>query len=263
MGKAELLEAIIRGRDGLKIEEVFGRSAWYEFSWEGRSRPPEHIVVVGNGPVKSRWGERVDGADIVIRCNDYQSVGALHTDEGLAKIGSKCDIQFICLHAGEFKRTGGVDFLRGWIAPATSVVCALENSKGRALLQAAILQRAEVGDLTMQKIAFASEQSLSRLFEPDSTRGFYALAFALQARARLDLGSPVFCLGFGRRGHEGAPEWPMGHNHADELILWIDLWKSGESVQHLEWDEFSRELICQRVLEKVFSGGAADAVAVT
>ena len=85
MGKAKLLEAIIRGRDGLKIEEVFGRSAWYEFSWEGRSRPPAHIVVVGNGPVKSRWGERVDGADIVIRCNDYQSVGAPSYGRGIGE----------------------------------------------------------------------------------------------------------------------------------------------------------------------------------
>ena len=110
MGKAKLLEAIIRGRDGLKIEEVFGRSAWYEFSWEGRSRPPEHIVVVGNGPVKSRWGERVDGADIVIRCNDYRKVGALDIDEGCAKIGSKCDIQFICLHGGFFEKAKSVGF---------------------------------------------------------------------------------------------------------------------------------------------------------
>ena len=176
----------------------------------------------------------------------------MHTAEGCAKIGSKCDVQFICLHAGEYKKANGVGFLREWIAAPTRVVCALENSKARALLQGAILKCARVGDSTMQKIAFASEQSLSRLFEPDSTRGFYALAFALQARARLDLGSPVFCLGFGRRGHEGAPEWPMGHNHADELILWIDLWKRGESVQHLEWDEFSRELMASAFSRRYF-----------
>ena len=252
MGKAELLEAIIRGRDGLKIEEVFGRSAWYEFSWEGRSRPPEHIVVVGNGPVKSRWGERVDGADIVIRCNDYQSVGALHTDEGLAKIGSKCDIQFICLHAGEFKRTGGVGFLHDWIAPTTRVVCALENSSDRVRLQRAIEDRAGAGDETMRKIVCANVGCLRRLFEPDSTRGFYALAFALQARARLGLRFPVECIGFGRRGHEGNPEWPIHHGHRDELIELIELWKRGDRLWHLEWGRFKVEIVASVPLRRYF-----------
>ena len=103
MGKTELLQAIIAGRDGLESEEVFGLHAWEEFSRLSPRSPPQRIVVVGNGPVKGHYGGLVDGADLVNRCNAYQRVGALHTAEGCAKIGSKCVAQFICLHAGEYR----------------------------------------------------------------------------------------------------------------------------------------------------------------
>ena len=72
-------------------------------------------------------------------------------------------------------------------------------------------------------------------------RGFYAMAFALQAKKRLGLNSPVRCIGFGRIGHEPYLDWRVKHNHNDEMLLWIDMWKDGTELTHLEWANFGED----------------------
>ena len=68
------------------------------------------------------------------------------------------------------------------------------------------------------------------------------MAFALQAK-RLGLCNPVQCIAFGRKGHEGCSNWEIYDNHYEEMLLWLDMWKSGNHLVHLEWDEFREELL--------------------
>ena len=51
------------------------------------------------------------------------------------------------------------------------------------------------------------------------------------------------CIGYGRKGHEGCPHWPIGHGHDEEMLLWIDMWREGSELSHLEWDTCAEELL--------------------
>ena len=51
------------------------------------------------------------------------------------------------------------------------------------------------------------------------------------------------CIGFGRKGHEGFPDRPIGHGHNEEMLLWIDMWKNGTELVHLEWADFAEEIL--------------------
>ena len=51
------------------------------------------------------------------------------------------------------------------------------------------------------------------------------------------------CIGFGRKGHEGFPDWRIGHGHQEEMLLWIDMWRTGSELSHLEWDNCAEELL--------------------
>ena len=82
---------------------------------------------------------------------------------------------------------------------------------------------------------------------------FNAVAFALQAKNRLGLYNPVQCIGFARKGHEGRPDWGIGHRHDEEIQLWIDMWKTGTELVHLEWEEFREELLASVHLKTFFS----------
>ena len=237
MSKKQLLSDIVLA-DGLGIESVFGEVAWERFL---ELQQDDEIVVVGNGPVCSFHGEYIENAKMVIRCNHYSENGNTSSEEGRRKIGRKCDVQFICLHGREFKRSG-LEFLYEWCRDS-KVVLALENSKARKPITEAIKKQQLTGDAIMSKICLPEEDLLPRIFKIDCTRGFYAIAFALQAKKRLELKKPVRCVGFGRKGHEGSPGWHIGHGHNQELLLWIDMWKNGTELVHLEWADFAEEIM--------------------
>ena len=69
------------------------------------------------------------------------------------------------------------------------------------------------------------------------------MALALQAAKTQGLNKPVQCIGFGRKGHEGHLHWGVGHNHDEEILLWLDMWKAGTELVHLEWGEYREELL--------------------
>ena len=105
MSKQRLLSDIWCSNFGLSIENVFGPTAWAKFE---ELRPGDDIVVVGNGPVSSlRHGEDIDSAKLVMRCNHYSEFTS--KVNGPKKIGTKCDVQVICLEGKIFKKRG-VDF---------------------------------------------------------------------------------------------------------------------------------------------------------
>ena len=68
----------------------------------------------------------------------------------------------------------------------------------------------------LAKILWPKDAELELIFAIDCTRGFYAVAFALQAMTRLQLTNPVSCIGFGRSGHENYPYWRIHHDHEQE-----------------------------------------------
>ena len=69
MRKKDLLSQIIND-EALRIEKVFGESAWAVFK---ELQLDDHIVVVGNGPVdpSSTHGKFIESAKLIIRCNNY------------------------------------------------------------------------------------------------------------------------------------------------------------------------------------------------
>ena len=122
------------------------------------------------------------------------------------------------------------------------VVLALENTDDRKQISEAIKAEQLAGDPIVSKICLPAENLLPRIFKVDSTRGFYAIAFALQAKRNLGLKKPVQCIGFGRKGHEGCPSWNIHHGHYHEMMLWMDMWKDGAELVHLEWPDCAEEL---------------------
>ena len=100
MSKQQLLFDIWCSKSGLSIENVFGQAAWAKFE---ERQPGDDIVVVGNGPVSSLLhGEYIDSAKLVMRCTDYSEFK--RKVNGPKKIGTKCDVQVICLQGKEFKK---------------------------------------------------------------------------------------------------------------------------------------------------------------
>ena len=238
--KRELLDVIIHCKHGLGIETLFGQSTW-DFFKEQLHGNAGSIVVCGNGPVAEtcRRQKEIDESQLVFRCNDYLDV--FRGDAARKAVGSKCDVQCICLHGSKF-REGGVQFLRDW-CPESSIVLALENTKARVKITQAVKDAIMDGNELFKKINFIKEDLAKVVFAVDCTRGFYAIAFALQARRRLSPGQPVKCIGFGRRGHHNNPKQLIQHQHSEELLLFVDLWKSGDELLHLEWADHSKELI--------------------
>ena len=236
MKTRKLLDNISEGRDGFRIEQVFGAKAWQTFE---KLHEDDEIVVVGNGPVTSSCGAYIDKTRMVVRCNDYLQF--TNMENGPKKIGTKCDVQFMCLHGGFFEKKG-VDFLRDWCRE-TDIALALEDSAAKDPITAAINEQQLLGDAILSKIYVAEDSAIEKLCRPDCTRGFYAMAFSLQAKYRLKLKNPVRCIGFGRQGHEGNPNWKVGFDHDQEMLLWVDMWKSGAVVQHLEWAESEEEIM--------------------
>ena len=123
--------------------------------------------------------------------------------------------------------------MRAWCRNS-DVVLALENSGVRKKVTRAIKQEQFQGDPILSKILFPEESLVPAIFPFQCTRGFYAVAFALQVKKRLGLRNPMQCIGFGRNGHEGCPDWGYG----EETLLWIDMWKNGTELTHLEWADF-------------------------
>ena len=216
MSKKELLSDIVHARNGLTIEKVFGEVAWAKFQ---ELQAHDVIVVCGNGPVRSFHGEFIENAKLVIRCNHY--LNNTSRKDGQRKIGRKCDVQFVCLHGGEFKKAG-LKFLHDWCRES-KVVLALEITKARQTITSATEESNYRTDPILSKICLPSEDFLPKIFARDCTRGFYAIAFALQAKQRLLLSEAVRCIGFGRKGHEGVPQWRVGHGHHEEMLLWIEM----------------------------------------
>lgn len=102
----------------------------------------------------------------------------------------------------------------------------------------------------------AQDSALRYICKPDSTRGFYAIAFALQAKNRQGLKNPVRCIGFGRQGHEGLPAWSVGHDHNSEMELWDEMWTTGTMLEHLEWADFADDIMAIVSLKKFFDCAA-------
>ena len=101
--KKELLSDIVFCENGLSIENVFGDAAWQKFA---QLTQDDEIVVVGNGPVSSCHGAYIDNAKMVVRCNHYDENKKCSSPDGGAKIGRKCDVQFVCLHGRMFQKKG-------------------------------------------------------------------------------------------------------------------------------------------------------------
>ena len=104
MSKKQLLTDIVCA-DQLSIDRVFGEVAWEKFL---ELQPDDEIVVIGNGPVRSQHGEYIEKAKMAVRCNHYSESWKI--EEGRRKVGSKCDMQVICLRGREFN-TSGLQFL--------------------------------------------------------------------------------------------------------------------------------------------------------
>ena len=100
MSKKQLLTDIIFA-DQLSIERVFGEVAWEKLL---ELQPDDEIVVIGNGLVCSFHGGYIENAKMVIRCNHYSENDKNSSEEGRRKIGSKCDVQFMCLHGYQFEK---------------------------------------------------------------------------------------------------------------------------------------------------------------
>ena len=164
MSKKQLLSDIVLSKSGLGIENVFGQAAWAQFE---ELQPNDGIVLVGNGPVPSHdYAEYIETAKLVVRCNHYSMFTT--SDEGRRKIGSKCDVQFICLHGKEFKKAG-LQFLYDWCGKNSKVVLALENSKARGPITDAIKQQQLNGDAILSKICLPEESILPTIFPVDCT----------------------------------------------------------------------------------------------
>ena len=86
--KKKLLDDIESGKNGLSIENIFGKAAWQKFQKLGRD---DEIVVVGNGPVgvSSHHGDYIDRAKMVIRCNHYHENGKCSGDGWWNQAGAK------------------------------------------------------------------------------------------------------------------------------------------------------------------------------
>ena len=72
------------------------------------------------GQCDSFTNNRIDNAELVIRCNHYGEI--LQEPLARKKLGSKCDIQFICLHAGCCFKKPGIGFLYEWIKDSKAVL---------------------------------------------------------------------------------------------------------------------------------------------
>lgn len=239
--KKQLLHDIIHCRHGLYIETLFGEEVWNVFQKLLGGNPHSDIVVCGNGPVAatSRYGEEIDSASMVMRCNDYLSV---YGNEAVRTcVGRKCDVHLICLQGVEFKKDG-LEFLRRWCRE-TSCVLAMENSPARQPIMNAVQNAIADGDLFFSKIKSFREDMEWTLFPIQCARGFIGIAFALQAKLRLGLSRRVKCIGFGRSGHHGNTNHPLFHEHLAELKVLEELWEKGDNLRHLEWAEFSGELM--------------------
>ena len=240
MDKKDLLSQIIND-EALRIEKVFGESAWAVFK---ELQLDDHIVVVGNGPVdpSSTHGKFIESAKLIIRCNNY--LPNVQSDSDQRKRGRRCDVQFICLHGGEFRKTG-LQFLYDW-CPESKVVLALENSDAREPIVEAIVEergRSPGANPILAKIFWPKDAALELIFAIDCTRGFYAVAFALQAMTRLQLTNPVSCIGFGRSGHENYPYWRIHHDHEQEKVILFDMFTEQTKLVHLEWEDSSEEIL--------------------
>ena len=240
MDKKDLLSKIIND-EALRIEKVFGESAWAVFK---ELQQDHRIVVAGNGPVdpNSTHGEFIESAKLIIRCNHY--LRDVESDLGQRKRGRRCDVQFICLHGKEFQKAG-LQFLYDW-CPESKVVLALENTKAREQIIKAIVEergQSPGANPILDKILWPKDAELELLFAIDCTRGFYAVAFALQAMTRLQLTNPVSCIGFGRSGHEGHPNWKILHDHEQEKVILFDMFKEQTKLVHLEWEDSSEEIL--------------------
>ena len=244
--KKGLFDDIIHCRRGLAIENVFGQAAW-DFYQQRLGQANCSIIVCGNGPVGESvtMGNEIDRSkDVIMRCNDYLSVYR----NGHDRVGRRCDVQVICLHGGEYSKHG-LEFLRKWCSES-EMVLALENTKARLEIQRAVenLLKMERGppDECFNKFHFVPEkytEGWNSVFRIDCTRGFYAIAFALQVNRRLEMGTPVKCVGFGRAGHHDNKSHRIHHQHSEELLLYADLWRRGDKLMHLEWAESSQELL--------------------
>ncbi len=151
------------------------------------------------------------------------------------------DVPFMC-RPGGCVGSGGVEFGRDG-GKESSIVLARENTNARGPVTQAVKAEIQAGDVFFSKIHFLKEDLAKTVFVNDCTRGFYALAFALQARRRLRIDQPVKCIGFGRRGHHNNPKQWIHHQHSEEMLLFCDMWKIGGELVHLEWAEHSQELI--------------------
>ena len=84
--KRHLLDTIVWRDSALAIEHMFGPYSWEQF---GKLKETSWIVVVGNGPVRQFHQNRIDNAELVIRCNHYGEI--LQEPLARKKLGSKCD----------------------------------------------------------------------------------------------------------------------------------------------------------------------------
>ena len=180
------------------------------------------IAVVGNGPVKKDCRRLVEECNLIIRCNNYLE------DTCAELVGRRCELHFMCLHGWIFKERGLAP-LEAWGRQAGTSF-ALENSECADAMYTELEQK-------KSPIVLLSASFREKLFRVDCTRGFYALAFALQAKRLLNL-SPVRVVGFGGPGHHYNPDHPIYHNVRAEHAIFKEIWEEGAQAEHLEYERF-------------------------
>ena len=90
------------------------------------------------------------------------------------------------------------------------MVLALENTEVRKQITETINNKQQLtGDAIMSNICLPEENLLPRIFKVDCTRGFYAIAFALQAKKRLGLNNQCDALALAVKGMKGVQAGPF------------------------------------------------------
>ena len=177
------------------------------------------IAVVGNGPVQKDCRQLLEECNLVIRCNNYLE------DTCKELVGRRCELHFTCLH-GRIYLEKGLSHLEAWGRQAEASF-ALENSANAEIIYKELEQK-------KSRILLPSISFREKLFKVDCTRGFYALALALQAKCALGLTNPIRVVGFGGAGHHYDANHCIYHNVWAEFAIFDELWQKGTETEHLE-----------------------------
>ena len=159
----------------------------------------KRVLLVGNGPIHKNILDEIPNFDTIIRFNNY------YDDNPKDLVGSKTDIQFICLdnNWGNFykciKRSS-------YIIPIE-----LGHPDRYKLINTDIRDNIIIPELDYIENLKKSEC--------DITRGFYGLSICLQTKFKKNEKLEINIIGFGGDGHHFNKNHKMLHGHDLEKII--------------------------------------------